>query len=669
MSLFLRLLEDKDKGAALAAAVQSVTAGEANARVFDVEPASFEQVPGAPFAYWTTERIRSLFGIFPPFNSTERYAQHGGSSKDDFRYLRLYWELLVTEFPNRWITFAKGGSYSPFYADVYLTINWYRDAYELEADLLKKYPYLGKNANWVLHRECNYFHPGLTWPLRTNGLSFRVMPAGCIFGHKGPAAFVKDDDPTTLLALCAVLNSAAFKQLVALQLARTELAQSYEVGLIQQTPVPDIPFSDTNHLADLAHRAWSLKRGLDTAELTSHAFILPALMQSDQPTLPDRAMAWTARVAETETALSRIQSEIDERCFDLYDFDAADRAAARGIGLTTQTETNPGDEDDSEPAATPHLDPKDLAAELFDWLVGVAFGRFDLRLATGEREALPEPEPFDPLPLCSTGMLTGADGLPLTAPPPAYPLHFPADGILVDDAGIDGKASAEADLPHRIQQAMGVIWGEDAARIEAELRQLLGVRRLRDWLRRASAYFADHLGRHSKSRRKAPLYWPLATESGNYTLWLYYPRLTDQTLYTCINDHIDPKLQEIERDFTRLRAIAQPDAKTRKQIDALVELQRELKTMREELLRVARLPYKPDQNDGVLITAAPLWRLFRHTPWRNALKTCWQELEAGKVDWAHLAYAIWPDRVREACKKDKSIAIAHGLEDLYENRS
>jgi hypothetical protein len=89
--------------------------------------------------------------------------------------------------------------------------------------------------------------------------------------------------------------------------------------------------------------------------------------------------------------------------------------------------------------------------------------------------------------------------------------------------------------------------------------------------------------------------------------------------------------------------------------------------MREELLRVAKLPYKPDHNDGVLNTAAPLWRLFLYTPWRRDLKKCWEGLEMGKYDWAHLSYAIWPDRVREVCKKDKSIAIAHELEDLYED--
>ncbi len=40
-------------------------------------------------------------------------------------------------------------------------------------------------------------------------------------------------------------------------------------------------------------------------------------------------------------------------------------------------------------------------------------------------------------------------------------------------------------------------------------------------------------------------------------------------------------------------------------------------------------------------------------------------MEKGDYDWAHLAMAYWPDRVREKCKTDKSLAIAHDLEDLY----
>ena len=88
--------------------------------------------------------------------------------------------------------------------------------------------------------------------------------------------------------------------------------------------------------------------------------------------------------------------------------------------------------------------------------------------------------------------------------------------------------------------------------------------------------------------------------------------------------------------------------------------------MKAELLRVAGLPYKPDLNDGVQITAAPLWKLFRLPAWRRVLEATWKKLEKGEYDWAHLAYAIWVERVRNKCKTDRSLAIAHGLENLCE---
>jgi hypothetical protein len=248
------------------------------------------------------------------------------------------------------------------------------------------------------------------------------------------------------------------------------------------------------------------------------------------------------------------------------------------------------------------------------------------------------------------------------------PIELPTAGILVDDDGPDGSSSAPADLLLRVRQAMAALWGERAAAIETELCGLLGVRRLRDWLRRPSGYFADHLGRWSKSRRKAPLCWPLTTASGDWALWLYYPRLTDQTLYACVNEHIDPRLDEIARDLAGLRS-GDPDRNAQRRADALVELERGLRDLRERLLAVAALPYQPDQNDGVLISAAPLWPLFRHRPWQRALKQCWQALEAGDYDWAHLALAIWPQRVRDTCRRDRSIAIAHGLEALYEEQA
>ena len=106
-----------------------------------------------------------------------------------------------------------------------------------------------------------------------------------------------------------------------MQLARSELAQSFEVGLIQQTPVPDLTPMQHATLAALARRAWSLKRTLDTVEETSHAFLLPTALRV-------RLNDYDPPAIEAE--LVRIQAEIDAIAFDLYGFSEADRSAALG---------------------------------------------------------------------------------------------------------------------------------------------------------------------------------------------------------------------------------------------------------------------------------------------------------------------------------------------------
>ena len=55
----------------------------------------------------------------------------------------------------------------------------------------------------------------------------------------------------------------------------------------------------------------------------------------------------------------------------------------------------------------------------------------------------------------------------------------------------------------------------------------------------------------------------------------------------------------------------------------------------------------------------------RHKPWQKELQEQWAELVKGKYDWAHLAMHLWPERVVPKCATDRSLAIAHGLEDVF----
>ena len=97
----------------------------------------------------------------------------------------------------------------------------------------------------------------------------------------------------------------------------------------------------------------------------------------------------------------------------------------------------------------------------------------------------------------------------------------------------------------------------------------------------------------------------------------------------------------------------------------VTDLEEELEAFHAKLREIAP-HYQPNQDDGVQITAAPLAALFQQKAWQKVLSQTWSKLEAGDYDWAHLAMAYWPDRVRNKCITDKSLAIAHNLENLYQ---
>lgn len=552
----------------------------------------------------------------------------GLSTGSNFQWLRLYWEvpcnLLLSrrsEGGKKWAYLAKGGEFASFYQKVHVVVDWHGDGQSLGQWKLAELE-MGRASenNSKCWNQTKYFRPGITWSARSQkGASFRALPPNCIFGSKGPAILTGDNDPEELLALIAITNSSAFEMLLSIQMA----FGSYEVGVIQRTPVPDLLADQRAKLASAARRAWSLKRALDSIDEVSLAFSLPATL---------RARLGDYDTPAIESELVRIQNEVDGIATNLYGFSEADRAAMQaGQSAVSEGETNAStvDEGDEEDDAVP----VDQTAGLLSWAVGVAFGRFDWRLATGERTALSEPEPFDPLPAKSPGML----------PDGAAPFHDHA-GILLDDPG----------HPHDLARLVEEVLARVDAPVPSDVRR---------WMQRD--FFAFHLQRYSKSRRKAPIYWPLATQSGSYTLWVYYPSLTSQTLYTAINDFVEPKLKQVDADVAALRN--KGSARTRddeKQFETLQTFELELIELRDTLLKLAPT-YKPNHDDGVQIAAAPLWSLFRHKPWQKVLKETWAKLEKGDYEWAHLAMNYWPERVREKCKTDKSLAIAHGLKDLY----
>ena len=656
-AVFVRAFAD-EKATALLSALRGRPSDRGGQR-FEVNPQSFRGIPGSPFAYWAPDSVlaaNSTFSRFEPANGTVRV---GVQTDDDPRFVRTSWETpfnrlindgsSVPESPS----FLKGDDSGSYYLDHGLLLRWGQGGNELKA-ATQDAP--GGRVN----NEGDFFRPGLSWALRTARFAPHVVPVGCIFSVSRYLALPRGNR----LSFLALWNASIVDVLCKLRLERHGHPK-FIVGVVKTTPVPDLTPADEAALATLARRAWSLKRSLDTRTETSHAFVMPALLQMQGRTLAARSAAWTEHVQEVDAELAAIQAEIDERCFTLYGIDEEDRRAiTEGFGggspdtdaVEDGTDADTEDEAEAEAAA----DTATLAAELVSWAVGIAFGRFDVRLATGARGLPAEPEPFDPLPVCSPAMLTGADGLPLAQPPAGYPLGFPADGILVDDPGHprDLTAAVRAVFDTVFDASADAVWQEAAALLDPKGHDL------RTWL--ARDFFGHHLARHSKSRRKAPILWQLGPASASYSTWCYAHRLTRDSLFALSRDVVAPKLSLEERRQTSFvqEAGTNPTAKQRAELAAQDAVVAELRVFADEVRRVAPL-WNPDLDDGIVLVEAPLWRLVPHKPWAKELKSRWDDLAAGKYDWAHLAMHLWPERVVPTCATDRSLAIAHGLEAVF----
>lgn len=670
---FFRLLDSDDKAADLLNAVRD-PANALGRQVFLIDAGSFKAIPRSPFAYWVSDRLRQLFADLPTFDSPDRTATIGASTKNDSRYARLWFEVPPSSVARtrdetalkRWVLYAKGGVFARFYADIHLVVNWSGDGRELKADITEYRGSRGWGYQWsaALNGHSHYFRCGLTWPHRSARFSAAVLPAGCIFSNSGKAAFAQSGELDWLLGL---FNSAAMSLLLRVQSDAVRI--KYEVGLLQRTPYPTVSPEQKARVGALAREGWLLRRGLDSVVETSHVFLLPALLRVSEGDIATRARAWGDRVDQVDLRLDAIQAEIDNSCCELFGLTPADLnatlqgwSASAGDAESDEVGVD-ADEDVEEESETQRnaSDATQLAVQLVSWAVGVAFGRFDVRVAAEQPSMGAAPDLFEPLEVCSPGMLKREDGLPAMSAPNSYPLVFPESGVLVDDPG------HTQDLTECVRRVFDVVFAGDADHWWSAVSTSIDPKGqdLRSWL--STDFFQHHIKLYSRNRRKGPIFWQLGIPSGRYSVWLYAHRLTRDSLFQVQAEVLSPKVAHEERALLSLVQAAgpSPSASQRRQIEAQQSLLDELRQMLEEVKRVAPL-WNPVLDDGSLLSMAPLWRLFPQLrTLQREVKKKWDELAEGKLDWAQIAMHLWPERVVPLCQTDRSLAIAHGLEGAF----
>jgi hypothetical protein len=630
---------------------------------YEINQDRFNLLPNSPFAYWISKPLFDLISKKERFDENWEISP-GLTTRDNDRFLRSKLEVPRESLGRKWHWFAKGGSYSPYYFDTELVLNYEEDGHEVKnwIQMLKE------SVTTFIANQRLYFQCGLSYPRVTDkGFNVRVLPKNHIFAEKGISIFKKNDSESMLSAL-AFLNTDLVQELLLLMAP----SRSWEKSFVACLPNPDY---DAQFLEEKANIILQILLKTISCDLTSNLFIRLPIGVS----LTSCFTEFEKRQNEHETEINQTQELIDQH---------VRKKASCPIVSKNDFRARPWE------AAYIFPDIIAYILSIIEYVTGCFVGRWDVRLAIDNSYFPNLPNPFDALPVCPPAMLLSPNGFPASSDQivseqwllsrpntnslPAdgivkkatifdseYPLRINWNGIIVDDPGFEGQQLHDDDIILRTREVLEVLWKEKAQDIEQEACDILKIPDLRTYFRKS--FFKDHISRYSKSRRKAPIYWQLATPSASYAVWLYYHRFTKDTFYNVLNDYVAPKLQFEERQLTNIRQQygTSPTATQRKEIAARESFVEELTNFKDEVARVAPL-WNPNLNDGVIINFAPLWRLVpQNKPWQKECKKVWDKLVKGDYDWAHLAMHLWPERVVPKCKKDRSLAIAHGLDDAF----
>jgi hypothetical protein len=452
--------------------------------------------------------------------------------------------------------------------------------------------------------------------LAANKFSARLSPGGFIFDVSGSSVF--PGDPQLVLA---VMNSTGA------QYARKLLNPTLHVQVGDLARLP-LPLHSSPLLQDSATRAITVAQADSREDETTYDFVEP-------PAWPNGV----EQVAARHRDLAELEKEIDEEVYRLYEISREDRRAIEeelaAVPVADDSEEGDAEGDDESTDEEASLTVEELAQWWVSYAVGLALGRFD-----------------------RAGMehLIDTDGVMVIQ-------HDHPDDLAQRVVDILSAIHRDGEASRIVQTAIG---GNGNLR-DAIANYLLG------------PFFKAHVKRY----RKRPVYWLLQSQKQNYSIYVFHERASDQTLALLQGTRylggrtfqVNQLLQEAKR--REATSEGREKARWRKEAQELAEeladleaLDKAIETTNSEHIvnadgESATARWIPEFDDGVLLNAAPLYRL---TPaWKKAdakldLSKAWKTLKDGEYPWTKTAMRYWPRETLAACKDNKSYRIAHGLE-------
>ena len=204
---------------------------------------NFAKIPGAPMAYWVSEKIINAFCGTP----ISCYAESNGQNitGNNNKFLRLFWEVdghnIGKEY---WAKCARGGGYRKYHGNDDNVILWTSEARA----------HYKKDSIARIVPEYLRFKDGITWSYITSGVpSFRRLWPDELFEKAGTSIFIRN--VKNINPLLGLLNSVVARKLLGL----LNPTINYQVRDIFSVPVEKSVLS-ANNISDLVDQNISVEK-------------------------------------------------------------------------------------------------------------------------------------------------------------------------------------------------------------------------------------------------------------------------------------------------------------------------------------------------------------------------------------------------------------------------
>ena len=596
-------VEPDEKDENLSVLIRTYNRGEDAKWIYVAKSVEFSNLPNTTIGYYFDEETLRIFR-YPKFIERGFDSKKGHDLTANV-YPRLFYEVIEIE---DFSLMYNGGGFTQFYFP-------YRDATKFVENIIRSDS--GCNIRSLHLQKLGMIGFGK----RGDILDAHVLKKGMIFTREGIGLpnISKNDAYATLTFLNSNVSQYAINQYC---------GQHKGNGYVNLLPMPDYATRQSdierivNAIIDIKRKWFSL----DETNLEYHGLIAQMELKGGIEAGLDKMQE---QLTDDYAQYVELVKENDDLWMDLADID---RGSEFRQTLNDYKARRPYEELLSIDGASNLnvIDKKTMAQEMVMELVGMAFGRWDTAFAKGEKAIPAFGDVFDALPF----MPVVSQG---EEPCPAQ-LAVPSDGIMTNEE------ESPLCLASHVREVMILLWGDRADDMEYELCQLIGCKSLQAYLSSPTGFFDYHFKRYTKSRRKAPIYWLLASEDGTVDYWIYYPKLNKNTLPQLIIQ-LREKGEQLR---TRLNAALTAHDKTQEtQVRAEQE---QVEGMMEKLNRIIEAGYVPNHDDGVPVTAAPLQHLAASRLWRTECEKNMEILEKGDYDWSHLAMSRYPARGAQKAK-------------------